>query len=972
MALVLIDRAQETATANTTVSFTLLGATTGYQTLASVGDTNTTYYGATDGTNWEVGIGTYSTTGPTLTRDTILSSSNAGDAVSTFTSPLTIWIDYPAGRAVYGPIDETSVAIGAGAGNNNQGDGAVSVGYFAGYQNQGATAVAIGVGAGAVDQPANSIIIKASSDEQLNGTNAGLYIDPVRNDTGSVTNGVYYNTSTKELTYAPGYDPANVAITGGTINNTVIGGTTPAAGTFTTITGQTANLTGTGNNYFTNTTVLSNATWTLTNLTATTGQTDPFGGTTASLLTDNSTNGQHTFYKTVGSANIYTMSVYAKAGSANGGTANNFIKLHFGGTGSGTWFNLTTGAMVTNNATAYSSTNVGGGWWRFSTTNTQTGAALCGFQMSPDGSTASYVGTGSTIFISSPQLEIGSVLNPYIANSTGTAITGFPSLSLLGIPAIQVDTTGSLSVQPQGTGALQAQATTSSAVGGNARGANAVDWLTSRTAASQVASGALSVIAGGNRNTASGIVAFVGGGTDQVASGVNTFVGGGQNNTASLNFATICGGRANTAAGYYNFIGAGWTNSGTSGTAVTTQTTTIAITAGTTIYLSSANANIRVGAYISGTGISSDTYATSTVTTGTPAVMNTSTISGTTLTVGTLASGTIIAGQVLTGTGVTAGTYIVSGSASTWTVSVSQTVASTTITGTARTITISQNATTAAGVTLSFFTPHGVVVGGGNNQATGAYSFIGGGGDAGTAGNRNSAAGDWSSIVGGLKNTIASTSQYSVIAGGFNSGIIGNGYSFLGGGVLHSLSTDYTSIVGGYSNLASGRFSFVAGGGYGSTRAINGNHVFSACFSPIASSAGVSQSALLILARETTDATATALASNASAVSSTNQVILPNNSAYYFRGSVIAGVTGAGNAKAWSFEGAIERGADAASTAIIGTVILNTIAQDAGASTWSIAITADTTNGGIRVTVTGQAATTIRWVCKIETTEMTF
>ena len=99
MALVLIDRAQETATANTTVSFTLTGASTGYQTLAGVGDTNTTYYGSTDGTNWETGICTYSTTGPTLTRDTILASSNSGSAV-TFSGAVTVWVDYPASKSV--------------------------------------------------------------------------------------------------------------------------------------------------------------------------------------------------------------------------------------------------------------------------------------------------------------------------------------------------------------------------------------------------------------------------------------------------------------------------------------------------------------------------------------------------------------------------------------------------------------------------------------------------------------------------------------------------------------------------------------------------------------------------------------------------------------------------------------------------------------------------------------------------------
>jgi hypothetical protein len=100
MALVLLDRAQETATANTTVSFTLLGASDSYQSLAGVGNTNTTYYGASDGTNWEVGVGTYSTTGPTLTRTTILSSSNANAAV-TFSGTVTVFVDYPASQSVY-------------------------------------------------------------------------------------------------------------------------------------------------------------------------------------------------------------------------------------------------------------------------------------------------------------------------------------------------------------------------------------------------------------------------------------------------------------------------------------------------------------------------------------------------------------------------------------------------------------------------------------------------------------------------------------------------------------------------------------------------------------------------------------------------------------------------------------------------------------------------------------------------------
>ena len=100
MALVLANRVQESATANTTVSFTLTGAVAGFQTFAVVGDTNTTYYSATDSSgNWEVGLGTYSTTGPTLTRTTIYASSNGGSAV-TFSGAVNVFVTYPSGKSV--------------------------------------------------------------------------------------------------------------------------------------------------------------------------------------------------------------------------------------------------------------------------------------------------------------------------------------------------------------------------------------------------------------------------------------------------------------------------------------------------------------------------------------------------------------------------------------------------------------------------------------------------------------------------------------------------------------------------------------------------------------------------------------------------------------------------------------------------------------------------------------------------------
>ena len=83
MALALYDRVQQTGTANTTVSFTLSGSVTGFQSFAVIGNGNTTYYSAIDPSgNWEVGVGTYSTSGPTLTRTTIISSSNSNSAVT--------------------------------------------------------------------------------------------------------------------------------------------------------------------------------------------------------------------------------------------------------------------------------------------------------------------------------------------------------------------------------------------------------------------------------------------------------------------------------------------------------------------------------------------------------------------------------------------------------------------------------------------------------------------------------------------------------------------------------------------------------------------------------------------------------------------------------------------------------------------------------------------------------------------------
>ena len=98
MALVVADRIQETTTTTGTGTITLAGAVSGFQTFAVIGNGNTTYYCITSGSDWEVGIGTYSTTGPTLARTTILASSAAGAAI-TLAGTSTVFCTYPASKS---------------------------------------------------------------------------------------------------------------------------------------------------------------------------------------------------------------------------------------------------------------------------------------------------------------------------------------------------------------------------------------------------------------------------------------------------------------------------------------------------------------------------------------------------------------------------------------------------------------------------------------------------------------------------------------------------------------------------------------------------------------------------------------------------------------------------------------------------------------------------------------------------------
>ena len=881
------------------------------------------------------------------------------------------------------PLGFQSFSDGIGTGNttyytitdDTEGTWEVGIGtYNAGYltrdtifqSSNGDAKVNFGTGDKRVwsDYPAARAAYLGQTITTLNG-----YVKGSGNALSSVT--TIPNTDITGLGTMSTQNANAVAITGGSVNGTTIGATTPSTGAFTyASTNSTTNTTPSLSFDGSNTNIASGATVSGSYLQNILQNKSGTASASTNYVLSNDLGTDSTYYGEFGmNSSVYSSGTPSDFFSLNNGI---YYSGHDGdiSVGSGNGKNLylawgTTGdkAHVINatgsiglNTNITGTTNFGtsgqvltsGGstatpTWTTAATGSVTSVATAGTVngITLTGGPITTTGTvtlGGTLNLSSPPTIGNTAPNTgkfTTLESTGTGSFGTTSAQYIQAvgdatyPQIKAAGSGTdipLVLQPKGAGALQAQLTDSTATGGNARGAGAADFQLQRFGATAVASGVYSAILGGWSNTAAGGIASVTGGQQNSAAGYQSFVGGGFSNATGNNLASVVGGQSNSANGIYNFIGGGFSNSGTAQNAVTTQSATMNAT--TAVTLAASNASIKVGQLILGTSITAYTYVAA--------------ISGTSLTLSQAASGSSTS-------------------------------------------------------TLSFYTPHGIVVGGGNNQATGSYSFIGGGGDAGTAANRNVASGDWS-FVGGGRNNTASSNFSAVLSGGFHTAstsygsvVCGGGFygniisqfagntasgisSFVGSGFGNTASGNFSSVSGGGSNIANASFSTIVGGYYGTTRSIAGNMVFSPSNNPIGTSGnGTQQTALLVLGRQTTDATATVLTSDTSAASGTNQVILPNNSAYYVRGSIVAGVTGGGDSSSWTFQGTIKRGANAAATSLVAAITATLVSQDTGAALWGgVTITADTTNGGLAVTVTGKASTTIRWVCKVETTEMTY
>ena len=110
MPLVVKDRVQVTSTTTGTGTFTLGSAVAGFQDFSVIGNGNTTYYAIVLGSEWEVGLGTYTSSGTTLSRDTVLESSNGGTKVNFSAGTKNVFVTYPAEESVYQDATGTAYA----------------------------------------------------------------------------------------------------------------------------------------------------------------------------------------------------------------------------------------------------------------------------------------------------------------------------------------------------------------------------------------------------------------------------------------------------------------------------------------------------------------------------------------------------------------------------------------------------------------------------------------------------------------------------------------------------------------------------------------------------------------------------------------------------------------------------------------------------------------------------------------------
>jgi len=402
---------------------------------------------------------------------------------------------------------------------------------------------------------------------------------------------------------------------------------------------------------------------------------------------------------------------------------------------------------------------------------------------------------------------------------------------------------------------------------------------------------------------------------------------------------------------------------------------------------------ITTGMALTGTGVSG------TITGFVPSSTFTGSISGTTLTSGTVTEGAITIGQIISGAGVTAGTIIVSNiSGTSWVVSASQTVASTTISGVGGTggtgtyitnTALNVTSTTITGTRYSTI-PYAVIAaesgGTGADNIGIALSPKGTGAitaqvpDGTTAGGNargansvdlqtlrtinDQVASGLGSFVAGTESSASGNKSIAIgayaTASGDRSIAIGIGSS----SNICLASGQFSSVLGGFANRAGSTYSATVGGQYGSSnkagQIATGIDIFG--------TVGDCQYSYLGFRIATTNATPTAMALPNSALAT-----IPNSTTWAADIDIVARSTSGTENGYFKRRLVIQKGTTAASTALIGAV--QTVGTDIGSTNMlliatPITLSADTTNGALKLEVTGIAATNIRWVAKVSLVEV--
>lgn len=239
-----------------------------------------------------------------------------------------------------------------------------------------------------------------------------------------------------------------------------------------------------------------------------------------------------------------------------------------------------------------------------------------------------------------------------------------------------------------------------------------------------------------------------------------------------------------------------------------------------------------------------------------------------------------------------------------------------------------------------------------------------------TRGSAMQVAGGISATIGGGANNAATSIQATVAGGGSNSASGAN-----------------AAVGGGSQNVADANSAWVPGGSWASARQQYGKGAWAG---GRFSTGGDAQVGEQVLRRQTTDATVTRLTADNAAQGTANTANLPNNGAYAVTVMVVGKQTGgsagtANDTAVWFIQLAVKRGANVAATAIVGNILFQTSTgayastaagtgaapalNDAATAAWRVAVAADTTYGGIAVSVTGEVNKNINWVARVQSVE---